>query len=112
MVFHDNEGNLEMPRQPRRRARICRRGAVTVLSALFLIMIMLMAALAIDLGMLFVAKTELQRSADAAALAAADALLQQKMQAASNVSAGDISHAVEEVAMAYASMNAIGRTAP
>ena len=48
-----------------------RRGHIIVLTALFLILMLGMVAFAIDIGHLLMARTELQRAADAAALAAA-----------------------------------------
>ena len=47
------------------------RGAIAVLAAFMLIILLAMVAFAVDLGYIAYAKTELQRSADAAALAAA-----------------------------------------
>ncbi|MBI3469117.1 MAG: hypothetical protein HY000_39435 [Planctomycetes bacterium] len=52
-----------------------RGGAVVVLVALLLVVFMVMVASAIDLGMVTLARTELQASADAAALAGAWELL-------------------------------------
>ena len=54
-------------RHPRRK----RRGTVLVFSAFAMVIMLAMLACAIDLGYLCVARNELQRSADAAALAAA-----------------------------------------
>ena len=51
----------------------CRRGAVVVLVAVSLVVILGFGALAIDLGQLYLARAELQRAADAAALAGASA---------------------------------------
>jgi len=48
-----------------------RRGAILVLSAFMLIVLLGMIAFAVDLGYLSVARSQLQRSADAAAIAAA-----------------------------------------
>jgi Flp pilus assembly protein TadG len=50
------------------------RGAVAVLAAFLLVMLLAMVAFAVDLGYIAHAQTELQRSADAAALAAASQL--------------------------------------
>jgi hypothetical protein len=47
------------------------RGAIAVLAAILLVMLLAMVAFAVDLGYIAHAQTELQRSADAAALAAA-----------------------------------------
>jgi hypothetical protein len=113
MAIPDREGNLVMARRPHSVAKCTRRGGITVLSAFFMILIMMLAAFAIDIGMVYVAKAELQRTADAAALAAADALLVQKLEGGpppSSVSA--LVPTVEEAAIAIAHLNAIGRNAP
>src|SRR5437763_3748280 len=54
-----------------------RRGAIAVLAAVLVVIVLVMAAFAIDVGMICMAKAELQRTADAAALAATDELLHQ-----------------------------------
>ena len=51
-----------------------RKGAVTVLVAVLMVVLLGCAAMAVDIGHLYVARTELQRAADAAALAGALAL--------------------------------------
>src|SRR5690348_12139489 len=53
------------------RSRSLRRGNVVVLTAFLMIALLAMVAFAVDLGYVFVARAELQRSADAAAIAAA-----------------------------------------
>lgn len=53
------------------------RGAVTVLVAVSMLAILGFCALAIDMGMLYVAHNDAQRAADAAALAGASAFLEQ-----------------------------------
>lgn len=57
------------------RARSGRRGAVAVYVAVCGVVIIGMAALAVDVGMLYAAQAEMQRCADAAALASTNALL-------------------------------------
>ena len=59
----------------RRCAKRGRRGTVLVLTAFMMIGMLAMLAFAVDLGYLHVARTELQRSADAAAMAGAWALV-------------------------------------
>jgi uncharacterized membrane protein len=65
-----------------RRRRIApqrrRRGNILVLSAVFMVVMAALLAFAIDIGYLFTARTELQRSADAAALAAAAELVDEQ----------------------------------
>lgn len=51
-----------------------RRGAIIVMVAILLVVLLGCVALAVDIGHLYVARTELQRAADAAALAGAQAL--------------------------------------
>lgn len=51
-----------------------RRGSVAILTAMLLVIIFGCVAFAVDLGYLFIVRTELQRSADAAALAGAGSL--------------------------------------
>ena len=48
------------------------RGVTLVIFAFFIVFLLGVAALAIDLGLLYVARSEAQRSADAAALAGAN----------------------------------------
>lgn len=55
-----------------------RRGNVVVLTALMITMIIAVLASAIDLGYLFVARTEMQRTADSSALAAAWELIDEE----------------------------------
>jgi Flp pilus assembly protein TadG len=54
---------------PRRRCRRHRRGMALVFAALLLVGLMTLCALTVDIGYMCVARAELQRSADAAALA-------------------------------------------
>jgi Flp pilus assembly protein TadG len=55
-----------------------RRGNILVLSAVFMIVMGALLAFAIDVGYLYTARAELQRSADAAALAAAAELIDEQ----------------------------------
>lgn len=57
------------------RPRRARRGGATVYVAISMVVVLGMAALAIDIGMLYVARGELQRTADSSALAACWGLL-------------------------------------
>jgi Flp pilus assembly protein TadG len=61
----------------RSRPAAGRRGAIAVLAAVLIVITLVMAAFAIDVGVICMAKAELQRTADAAALAATDELLHQ-----------------------------------
>src|SRR5262245_62080926 len=60
------------------------RGAVTVLVAVSMLTLLAFLALAIDLGMLYVAHNDAQRAADAAALAGASAFLEMAPTSASS----------------------------
>lgn len=62
------------PRSLQRAIREDERGTALALVAISLVVLLGMAALAIDLGLLFEARNQAQRSADAAALAGASAL--------------------------------------
>jgi len=64
-----------MFRRNRRNKRNRRRGTVAVLTAVSLVVLMGFAALAVDVGMLYNAREESQRTADSAALAGAWELL-------------------------------------
>ena len=65
-----------MIRRPciQRRLRSNRRGAITVLAALLMVAMILLVAFAVDVGMMTTRRTQHQAAADAASLAAADAL--------------------------------------
>ncbi len=60
-----------------------RRGAVVVLAAFFMVVVFLMLAFAVDVGYIVLARTQLQTSADSAAMAAASvmALTREEMEA-------------------------------
>ena len=107
-------------RRARSSARQRRWGGVTLLSAFLLVAMVALLALAIDVGMLCIAKAELQRSADAAALAATDELLcQMKARLERGGEAQDPLHvlqtarmAVSETAAQFAGVNEVGRGSP
>jgi len=67
---------LQRPRRPIRRPTMRRhqQGAVAVIFAIVITAMIGMAGLALDLGQLYVAKTELQNAADACALSAVQSL--------------------------------------
>jgi len=62
-------------RNTKTNRKLKRRGAVTVLVAILLIPLLGMVAFAVDYGYLFKTRTDLQRTADAAALAAVQSLI-------------------------------------
>jgi hypothetical protein len=57
-----------------RRQRAERRGAIIVLTAVLLILVLVLCALSFDTGYMYLAQTELQRAVDAGALAGAGAM--------------------------------------
>ena len=82
-----------------------RKGAVIVMVAVLLVVLLGCVALAVDIGYLYIARTELQRTADAAALAGAMAL----GRSSSDSPSGDYYQSSEDVyieAEQYASLNA------
>jgi hypothetical protein len=91
-----------------------RRGAITVLSAVLMVVVLLAVAFAVDVGMICVAKTELQRSADAAALAAPNELLSQMRQSPGNPArvVRSASPIVRSVAASTAGLNSVFRASP
>lgn len=87
-----------------------RSGTVLVLATLMLVSSFALLAMAIDLGYVQVVNTELQRSADSAAIAAGWGLL-----ANSGIGGGDPSQAVSQAQFAasqYAALNKVGNAAP
>src|SRR5438094_86510 len=60
-----------------RRGATGRRGAISVFAAFMVVIMLALTAFAVDIGMLCLARAELQRTADASALAATDELLHQ-----------------------------------
>ena len=79
-----------------------RKGLSIVFSVLCLVMLMSIAALAIDIGYLYNAHAELQRSADAAALAACWEMGEQYVYGS-----GDVTPAVRAVAVSTAGSNEV-----
>jgi len=81
-----------------------RQGTILVLAAFLLVAMMAMVAFAVDLGLLHVARTELQRSADAASIASAWSLVDEN--AMTGISNPDgVRLRAEEVARQYAARN-------
>lgn len=88
-----------------------RRGAIAILACFLMILILGMAAFAIDLGYIANSRAELQRSADAAALAACWHLVYQGVPG----TPVDLTGAVAEVpvsARQYAALNPVCNTSP
>lgn len=91
--------------------RTSRRGTAVVLSAVSLTVLAGVAALAVDMGLLYSVKAELQRTADSAALAAAWQLLDPERLMGLPDMSEEISAAISE-ARAYASRNKVAGAAP
>ena len=91
-----------------------RRGAIAPLTALLLIPLLGMVAFAVDLGYLMLVKTELQHTADAAALAGAQKLMTPYTQwlvssNAKNQIRTDAIAAAKQAAKTYATYNVAGQ---
>jgi Flp pilus assembly protein TadG len=91
-------------RKSRRQAR--RSGNILVLSAVLMVMTMAIMAFAMDVGALLVARTELQRAADAAALSATWELIDQGALSG-NASTANTSSAARASAVNFASWNKV-----
>jgi Flp pilus assembly protein TadG len=96
-------------RNRKRRSRDQRRGAIAVLAAIMLILVFAMVAFAVDVGYLLLARSEAQRSADAAAMAAAWELVNDEFHAGEF---DDNHDSARVAAIQYAQLNAIGKSAP
>jgi hypothetical protein len=110
-----NERSKETPNMKlqlsRTGGRNHRRGTAVVLTAVSLTVLVGFAALAVDMGILYNVKTEVQRTADSAALAAAWKLLdQEKLMGLPDMSE-EINAAIGE-AGAYAARNKVAGAAP
>lgn len=93
--------------QHRRKLRTAdRRGAITVLAAIMMVMILAIAALSLDLGYLMMVNSELQRSADSAAMAACWDLIDDD----GNLS-NEIAHA-RDTANTFCRLNTVCAAAP
>ena len=95
----------------RRSQRFARRGSILILSAILMVFMMALLAFAIDLGYMYTVRTQLQRSADASAIAGAWELLAEEAR----LTNGDLSGAVigaREYAEEYAGRNQVGKASP
>ena len=88
-----------------------RRGNIIVLSAFMMVGMMAFVAFACDVGYLYVIRTELQRSADAAALAAAWELADEDGPG-DQPSSDEVMDRARLVAAEYAALNLGGQQAP
>lgn len=88
-----------------------RRGNIIVLTAIFMIAFLALVAMSVDIGYLQNAKVELQRTADAAAVAAAWELIDEDAVTGAPNLTNDIS-AARTVAVSYAAQNKVCNTGP
>src|SRR5215211_7413883 len=83
-----------------------RKGSILLLSAAALVALLGITALAVDCGYVVLVRTQLQCSADAAAMAGAGELLQQQ------INARYLDADVRTVTAEYAGLNEVGRQNP
>jgi Flp pilus assembly protein TadG len=93
----------------RRNPRFQRRGTITAMSALMAVVVCAMAAFGIDIAGYLVAKTELQRSADSAVMAACWEYHAKRIEGFSHA---DAMYHSRTVAIDYAALNTIGSINP
>ncbi|MEX2142903.1 MAG: pilus assembly protein TadG-related protein [Pirellulales bacterium] len=94
----------------RRPTRPQRRGTIVVLSAFLMVAMIAMVAFSVDVGALYVARTELQRAADSGALAAAAEMLESSLQGGDW--GGEQDRQVRNTARQFVELNFIGRQSP
>lgn len=103
-----------IPRRTRRRShlyRCPRKGSVLVLSAVLLVVMCAFVAFAVDLGFLYVAQSQLQNSADAAAMAGAWELLdEQRLQG--DMGLADVMESARDQSVGYAALNEVFGSSP
>jgi Flp pilus assembly protein TadG len=88
-----------------------RRGNILALTAILMIVLIAFVALAVDVGYLYTVRNELQRSADAAAIAAAWELVDHDGNA-TNSNATNLTTSARSAAVQYAAFNKVGAEAP
>ncbi len=88
-----------------------RKGNILVLTAVMMVALITVLAFAVDIGYINMARTELQRAADAAAMAAAWELIDDSVSSSSVNLTEEISNA-REVAVTYAASNEVTQAAP
>jgi uncharacterized membrane protein len=93
------------------RLACCRRGNVIVLSAFLMVVMLAFVAFACDVGFLLVIRTELQRCADASALAAVWELADEDGPGDSP-SSSIVADRARQVAAEFAALNLVGQRAP
>jgi Flp pilus assembly protein TadG len=88
-----------------------RRGNILALTAILMVVLIAFVALAVDVGYLYTVRNELQRSADAAAIAAAWELVDRDGNA-TNSNATNLTTSARSKAVQYAAFNKVGAEAP
>lgn len=88
-----------------------RRGNILALTAVLMVVLIAFVALAVDVGYLYTVRNELQRTADAAAIAAAWELADRDGNA-TNSNATNLSSSARSYAVQYASFNKVGAESP
>ena len=87
--------------------RTRRRGAIAVWAAFALVALVALVALAVDTGYLLLARNQLQNSADSAALAAANELLDQKLRGKLPLIESPRESAIRESATEFCNYNSV-----
>src|SRR4051812_48501139 len=95
----------------KRRTKSRRRGNVLVLTAFLMTGMIALLAFAIDLGYAYSARTELQRTADAAAIAAAWDLIDTKGKPGTETTSG-LTTTAKATASQFAGLNHVCADAP
>ena len=111
--FNAGPAAARSARRLRRRRPQGRRGAIIVLSAMFLIIVFALLAMAVDIGYLQNARSELQKSADAASLAAAAELIDDEaLKGSMYMNMTDEISSARNIATQYAGLNKVCTKAP
>src|SRR5437764_2137911 len=88
-----------------------RRGNIVAMTAVLMVVMIAFVALAVDVGYLYTVRDELQRSADAAAIAAAWELIDKDGQTGTETATALSSSATAKAAQ-FASLNFVANSAP
>jgi Flp pilus assembly protein TadG len=88
-----------------------RRGSVLALTAVLMIVLIAFVAMAIDIGYLYTMRAELQRTADAAAIAATWELMDKNGKTGTET-ASSLTTSANSKAVQYAALNLVGNSAP
>jgi Flp pilus assembly protein TadG len=94
-----------------KRTHARRRGNILAMTAILMIVLIAFVALAVDVGYLYSIRSELQRTADAAAIAAAWELIDKDSQPGTQTESG-LSTNARAKAVQFASLNKVGNASP